>query len=292
MADHPKSHKRFRDLLPPLTDEEAKELEKRCVADGRINEPLVTWKDKLVDGYHRLAIAKKHNLDYQIRCLDPTWTEDQVCDWILSNQLGRRNLSRDAYRDALGQLYNLEKKTVGRPKLDQSDPIKSGETAEKIAKKTGSTAPTVKRAGARSEAIDSLPKTIQQRARSGQEKLTDTQVKQLASTDKDQLQLVDRAVRVKQAPDVKTAYKQVTGKALTGTKAKPAPAADNGQPDVKKQIGGVLKSIVKHRAAMAEWVAADGLTTKAKTEIKRISKALDTDVYMPLDAVGKGLKAV
>ena len=54
----------FKNLIPPLTDEELQQLEQNILSDG-IREPLVIWNSTLIDGHNRYAIAQKHNLPFQ-----------------------------------------------------------------------------------------------------------------------------------------------------------------------------------------------------------------------------------
>ena len=83
----------FRDLIPPLSDDERKQLEENILHDG-IRDPLVVWNGHgiIVDGHNRFSIAQKHGLTFKT-------TELQFADrneakiWIIQNQLGRRNLS-------------------------------------------------------------------------------------------------------------------------------------------------------------------------------------------------------
>lgn len=87
--------KQFEELLPPLTDEEFRQLEENILEDG-IRDPLVVWKtpsgnEVLVDGHNRLKIAQKHNLKYETVYM--TFDDfDDVKLWIYRTQAGRRNL--------------------------------------------------------------------------------------------------------------------------------------------------------------------------------------------------------
>lgn len=70
-------------------------------------------------------------------------------DWMDANQLGRRNLSPDAFRLALGRRYNRTRKTQGgdRKSRAQSELLIGERTAEVLAKQHSVSAATVKRAG-------------------------------------------------------------------------------------------------------------------------------------------------
>ena len=81
----------FKKLIPALTAEEFKQLEANCLEEG-IREKIITWNGFIIDGHNRYEIAKRWNLDYQTeskRFKD----ENDVREWMINNQFGRRNLS-------------------------------------------------------------------------------------------------------------------------------------------------------------------------------------------------------
>ena len=83
----------LRDLLPPLTDDEYKQLEKNIVENGfDKNFPIMEWRGFIVDGHNRYSICKKHNIGYVVGTLGYE-TKDEVMEWMLDIQLGRRNLT-------------------------------------------------------------------------------------------------------------------------------------------------------------------------------------------------------
>jgi len=83
----------LKDLLPPLTDEEYKQLEKNIVKNGfDRNFPIMEWHGCIADGHNRYSICKKHNIEPVIGTLAYE-TKEEVMRWMLDIQLGRRNLS-------------------------------------------------------------------------------------------------------------------------------------------------------------------------------------------------------
>lgn len=109
---------RFQELLPPLMSPEAEQLEKSVLADG-IREAILVWDNKIVDGHNRYALAKIHGLDFTVT--EMTFDdEDAVCEWMLGNQLGRRNLEPRLKNLYIGQLYELQKKRQGG---DRKSPV-------------------------------------------------------------------------------------------------------------------------------------------------------------------------
>ena len=152
--------KEFEALIPPLTAEEAKQLEANLVEAGGARDPLVCWRDSdrlvLLDGHNRHRICTRLGLPFEVVDIELD-DREAAEDWIDRNQLGRRNLSPDAYRLLLGRRYNRTKKAAHRPaKRDQNDPVIPERTADKLATEHGVSAPTVKRAGQFAEAVERL----------------------------------------------------------------------------------------------------------------------------------------
>lgn len=81
----------FKDLLPPLTEEQKKNLEKDIIKNGCLN-PLIVWKDILIDGHHRYEICQRNNIPYDILEME---FKDKLAamEWAWSNQKNRRNLN-------------------------------------------------------------------------------------------------------------------------------------------------------------------------------------------------------
>lgn len=84
----------FQKLIPPLTDDEYRQLEENCIKEG-IREAILVWDrgDDLVivDGHNRYKIAREHNLKWNHKVMHFESREDAIA-WICDNQLGRRNL--------------------------------------------------------------------------------------------------------------------------------------------------------------------------------------------------------
>lgn len=81
----------FEALIPPLTQEEFAELEQNILRDG-CRHPLVIWKGIVVDGHNRLKICTQHGKAFKSTELERIDDREQVLLWIISNQLGRRNV--------------------------------------------------------------------------------------------------------------------------------------------------------------------------------------------------------
>ncbi len=101
-------------LIPPLSTDEYAELEKSLLAEG-CRDPLDVWGDTLVDGHHRYEICIRHGIPYQIRKVEFADIDD-VKTWIITHQLGRRNLTEFA-RGELALIRRDILLKVGREKM-------------------------------------------------------------------------------------------------------------------------------------------------------------------------------
>ena len=95
MSNNPRVNREFRALIPPLTPEEYSQLEQNILAHG-CRDPIVLWRNIIVDGHNRFVICTRHGISYEtVKQRFATCEDAKV--WILENQLGRRNLT-DAMR--------------------------------------------------------------------------------------------------------------------------------------------------------------------------------------------------
>jgi len=90
-VNYPKVKRSLRQHINPLSEVEYKLLEQSCVDNG-VRDALVTWNGFIVDGHHRLSIIKKHKLKFSSIEMD---FENLAAaqDWMVINQLSRRNLN-------------------------------------------------------------------------------------------------------------------------------------------------------------------------------------------------------
>ena len=81
----------FKKLIPALSVEEFNQLEANCLAEG-IREKIITWDGFIIDGHNRFEIATRWNLEYKSESKSFK-DENEVKEWMIHNQFGRRNLS-------------------------------------------------------------------------------------------------------------------------------------------------------------------------------------------------------
>ncbi len=139
-------------LIPPLSDTEREQLRENIKAEG-CRDAIVVWGQIIVDGHNRYAICKELGIPFEV--VEREFADkEEAKDWIDANQLGRRNLTPDAFKYLLGRRYNRAKKNQGgtganqyKSQTHQNDASAGHATADRLAKKHGVSRPTVERAG-------------------------------------------------------------------------------------------------------------------------------------------------
>ena len=135
----------FRNLISPLTKEEFEQLENNIITEGGIHDPIITWNNIIIDGHNRYDICIKNDLKYFTKELDII-DRNQAINWIIDNQLGRRNLAPWQQSILRGKRYNAEKKQGIRNDLTLGQ-IVTKSTSEQLAEQYGVSDRTIKRDG-------------------------------------------------------------------------------------------------------------------------------------------------
>lgn len=166
----------FSKLLRPLTDDERAALLVSIEREGRYREKLIVWKDFniLVDGHHRLDIYQTCHEGAEITAPDIEEmffpSREAVKQWILGNQLARRNLN-DFQRTEIALQREQSFKTAAKekqraaggalPKNSAEAPI---ETRQEVAKAAGVSHDTVRKV---KDVIEHAPPETVEAARKG-----------------------------------------------------------------------------------------------------------------------------
>lgn len=161
---------KFKTLLRPLSQDERQRLEWSILKEG-ILDPIKYWvkdgKNYIIDGHNRHEIYQKFTDDlsngYQATELKFN-SEDEVLEWILENQLRRRNLNQNERTLYLGQLFEMRKKRRGGLAKD----AEGGSTADQIAGEQDVSARTVTRAAEVALAYNEADKEMQEKFASGE----------------------------------------------------------------------------------------------------------------------------
>lgn len=107
----------FKKLIPALTQEEFKQLEDNCLKEG-IREAILTWNGFIIDGHNRYEIATKWNLDFQTKSKHFK-DEEEVKEWMILNQFGRRNLPIYERTKLVLQLENIFSEKAKESKIEK-----------------------------------------------------------------------------------------------------------------------------------------------------------------------------
>lgn len=153
----------FEKLIPALTDEEFNQLRENIIEKDEVINPILTWQGVIVDGHNRWKIIQDNPgipyKTYEMIFLD----RYEAKDWIIKNQIGRRNLNQEQKLRLIGQMQENRKKSHGGERGNQytSEPKGQNEplpksTAAQIAEEVGVSESTVKRAEKFSKGIDVL----------------------------------------------------------------------------------------------------------------------------------------
>ena len=100
-----KINQRYKDLIPPLSDDELRNLEESILTHG-CRDTIKIWKDTIIDGHNRYAICMKHGIPFKTTPVRFKSQGDAVV-WIIDNQLGRRNLTNAARIDLAAQKIDM-----------------------------------------------------------------------------------------------------------------------------------------------------------------------------------------
>ena len=193
----------FQNQIPPLTDDEYKQLEENILKEGKLLSPLIVWNNILVDGHNRYAILQKHPEIYFSTMPLRFENREEAVAWICRNQLGRRNLSPEQKRYLLGKQYEAEKKAAKIFRGNQytlakksggthDDNHHSGKkTCDRIAEENGVSRASVLRASHYTRGIDiadNLSPGIKQKVFSGEVKFTNEEMSKLVLSSPDKRQ--------------------------------------------------------------------------------------------------------
>lgn len=153
----------FRSLIPALSDQEREQLTANVLKHG-CRDRLVCWLYKgqrlLLDGHNRFEICLDNEIEFDTVEMEFA-NRDDAKDWIVTNQLGRRNLTPDQMAYLRGHKYEIAKKRHGErgpgKKSGQNGPSFSSErTRDTVSRETGVSPNTIRRDAKFTQAVDRL----------------------------------------------------------------------------------------------------------------------------------------
>lgn len=148
----------FRELCRALTPEERSLLEASIEADG-CRDDIVTWAnhdDTILDGHSRYEICTQ--LDIKFKTTAINLSDRHACiEWIIANQLGKRNLTDEEKSFLRGKRYRAEKRDVGHPKPETASGL---DTAKRLAQEYGVSERTVYVDANFADAVDKIAENV------------------------------------------------------------------------------------------------------------------------------------
>lgn len=168
MLQHLTIDPEFASKIPPLREEEMKQLEENILADGVVINPLIVWNGVIVDGHNRYHILQKHP-EIQFTTYEKAFPDRYAAiAWICKNQLGRRNLTSQQFKYLMGQQYKAEKIAYGgdrknnapKSSYQNGNLILKEKTCERIAAENGVARNTVIRAEQFANGVDAAEEAV------------------------------------------------------------------------------------------------------------------------------------
>ncbi|AEI51988.1 hypothetical protein [Runella slithyformis] len=182
----------LRQFITPLTNEEYSVLESNILNQG-CKDPLTVWETTrktvfpddteerayvLIDGHNRYTICQKYDLDFKIVLLSFKDIEE-VKDYMIDFQLGRRNLNPEQMSFFRGLRYNREK--VGKGKYDREEG--GMDISKHLAEEYKVSQRTIKNDGNFAKGIAKFIPRLQQEVLSGTTALSRTHIQELGKRD-------------------------------------------------------------------------------------------------------------
>ncbi|MBO4884507.1 MAG: hypothetical protein J5602_04280 [Clostridia bacterium] len=208
----------FAGKIPPISDEEFRQLRENILEAGEVYEPIVTWNGVIVDGHNRWKVIQE-NPEVRWRTREMEFADKWAAfSWMYRNQLGRRNLTDEQRTYTIGKLYEARKNSIGGDRRsqdfskDQNDPLKNDalNTAAKIDKEVGVAEPTVKRADLFAKGVDAIREANPEAADkilAGKSGLTKQEVREIKNMEPEEVEKITEAVIAYDATKPKSSEK-------------------------------------------------------------------------------------
>ena len=83
----------FRDLIPPLTQEEQQGLLESILEEG-CRDPIIVHNNTIIDGHNRYEICREMHIPFRTAPFpQENPSKDDLKIWIIKNQFARRNIT-------------------------------------------------------------------------------------------------------------------------------------------------------------------------------------------------------
>jgi predicted transcriptional regulator len=251
-------------LIPPLSTEEHKLLEASIAQEG-CRESLILWKQDdehyiLVDGHNRHSMCKLLGKPFNIKVQESLTNLDAVKDWMILNQLGKRNVTNETKSYLRGLQYKREKQSHGgdRKSSSQNDLLNEKHplgTTERLAEQHKVSPKTIQRDERYAEMIDNLVgenKDLKWKILSKKIQVPKTTLEKIAKQMPDSMPKIGQLVH--ELNDFDMAIKQFL----------PVDTQNNQETEIQQLVASLQKSIKGKNKVEAEKVLQQ-LAEKIKT---------------------------
>jgi hypothetical protein len=264
----------FKSLLPALDKQTYAQLEESLLENGCMH-PLVLWDKILVDGHNRYEICQKHGIEFKTANKEFA-SRDEALIWIISTQVGRRNLTPMQLSYFRGLHYKTDKKMVtnetGRNQhsgekevgpQNEAQPPQGQKTAGRIADQYNVSRATINRDAQVAEALDAIGEVsaaAKSEILSGAASITRQHLQELAASgSKDEIRIIAESIE-------------------EGTYEKPKKSADTSPPE--GVFLGIIGALNEAIAKMAEAYNAEMRLAESEGDATRLRSALRGHIDM------------
>lgn len=302
----------FKDLIPPLSEEEYQTLEANLRNEG-CREPICVWNYTILDGHNRYEICTRLSIPFQIKQIN-LFSEAEAIAWICANQLGRRNISEETRRYLIGKRYEAEKsiswdrnpdganqhsaknepeKSPDPVASDLSEAVRANKTSAKLGHEYNLSRPTVIKYGQYARAIEKISEVdpiIADQILSGTLKLSQNSVIDLAKLKNSRIkrileQMAETMEERNQQSKARRQVREETAKSETQEKEPvieiknmPAPDANADIVSLSLTIPNWTKMMV--RAKKSTTIENTSITARAKLFTSLAALRRTTDLLM------------
>lgn len=251
VKDNIKIDRELECLIPPLSPEESEQLEASLLQEG-CREPIVVWRSEddyiLIDGHNRYRLCQKHGISFQIHLKDFT-DRAEAKDWMIANQMARRNLSPLQLSYLRGLRYQNEKNSRGglreRNYSKGQNVLMPSPTSEKLSEEFGVNEKTIRRDAKFVLGLEKFTQgdeSLRWSILNGQIQAKKNTISELADKDLDFLNQVQ--LKVVETESLEKAIKLLTSDA--GEKVKNQATVDSEDlPLIKKKISSLTTKALK-----------------------------------------------
>ena len=195
----------FKYLLPVLDEQTYAALEESLLENGCMH-PLVVWNGILIDGHNRYEICQKHEIPFETVEKEFA-SRDEAIIWIITTQVGRRNLNPMQLSYFRGLHYATDKRIVTNEtganqytkevSRQNDDQPKNQKTVQRLADQYNVSPKTIERDAQLAEAIDAFGEVSPEAKReilSGGANISRQRLRELATGPEDELRLAAESI--------------------------------------------------------------------------------------------------